>query len=62
VVSQWAVNDTSTAKLMKAFYGQLKGGKSKGAALRGAELALMKEGPYGHPYYWAPFILLGDWR
>lgn len=62
VVSQWAVNDASTAKLMAAFYQQLKAGKGRGAALQAASLELMKDGTHGHPYYWAPFILLGDWR
>lgn len=62
VVSQWAVNDASTAKLMAAFYQQLKAGKGRGAALQAASLELMKDGAHGHPYYWAPFILLGDWR
>ncbi len=60
VVSQWAVNDSSTAKLMSALYANLKGGKAKGVALREAELLLMKEKP--HPYFWAPFVLMGDWR
>jgi CHAT domain-containing protein len=62
VVSQWAVNDASTAELMKRFYAGLKAGKSKGAALQAAELALLKDGQHAHPYYWAPFILMGDWR
>ena len=62
VVSQWSVNDASTAALMEQFYAGLKAGEAKGAALRAAELALLKDGQHGHPYYWAPFILLGDWR
>jgi CHAT domain-containing protein len=62
IVSQWAVNDASTAQLMQSFYANLRGGKSKGDALREAELSLMKEAAHSHPYYWAPFILIGDWR
>jgi CHAT domain-containing protein/tetratricopeptide (TPR) repeat protein len=62
VVSQWAVKDASTAELMKQFYARLKQGQAKGAALRGAALALRQDRQYSHPYYWAPFILMGDWR
>lgn len=62
VVSQWAVNDASTAQLMAAFYQHLKAGKGRGAALQAAGLELLKDGTHNHPYYWAPFTLLGDWR
>jgi CHAT domain-containing protein/Tfp pilus assembly protein PilF len=62
VLSQWAVSDASTAELMKRLYGQLKQGKPKGTALREASLALLKDGQHAHPYYWAPFVLIGDWR
>ena len=64
VVSQWSVQDDSTAELMKRFYTHLMsaGGKGKGAALRAAELELMKDPRWGHPHFWAPFILVGDWR
>lgn len=61
VVSQWAVNDQSTAELMKRFYVQLKAGQPKGAALRSAELEMMRDEAHAHPFYWAPFILMGDW-
>ncbi len=47
---------------MEMFYAQLKQGKGKGAALRAAALELMKDRRYGHPHYWAPFVLIGDWR
>jgi CHAT domain-containing protein len=61
VVSQWSVDDASTAKLMEKFYGNLSRTKQrKGAALRQASLALMRD--QRHPYFWAPFILVGDWR
>ena len=63
VVSQWAVDDASTATLMTSFYGNLAKGKmGKGAALRQASLSLMSSPKHAHPYYWAPFILMGDWR
>jgi CHAT domain-containing protein len=56
-VSLWRVNDRSTSILMKRFYEELLGGTPKPEALRRASLAVREE--YPHPYYWAPFILLG---
>lgn len=58
VASLWATSDESTAKLMKRMYGEISAGASKRAALRTAQLAVKDE--YGHPYYWAPFILMGN--
>ena len=58
VVSLWAVGDRSTADLMREMYRDICAGKSKRAALRRAQLSMKQE--YGHPYYWAPFVLMGD--
>jgi tetratricopeptide (TPR) repeat protein len=58
VLSLWDVNDRSTADLMKYFYGYLAAGERKGESLRSAMLRLRQEHP--HPYYWAPFLLMGD--
>jgi CHAT domain-containing protein len=58
----WSVNDESTAKLMVQFYQALtQPGLNKSQALRQAQLALLKNSQYAHPYYWAPFILVGNW-
>ncbi|MBB6048686.1 CHAT domain-containing tetratricopeptide repeat protein [Armatimonas rosea] len=63
VVSQWAVDDASTATLMAGFYSNLATKKQgKGAALRQAALTLLQSQKHAHPYYWAPFVLMGDWR
>ena len=62
VVSQWSVDDAATAQLMTGFYTRLKAGKGKGEALQGAATAIRHKPGYRHPYYWAPFILMGDWR
>lgn len=68
VVSQWQVEDTSTGALMAGFYKALlqpaKGAvaPTKAEALRRAQLALMQDGKHAHPYYWAPFVVVGDWR
>ena len=67
----WSVADESTSELMKAFYGELRRGRSKDAALQAAQRALMR-GPtrkqghtgqdFSHPFFWAGFVLNGDWR
>ena len=59
IVSQWSVNDASTAALMSRFYAALAAGKPKSAALRAAALTLKTAPETAHPYYWAPFILVG---
>jgi len=63
VVSLWKVQDQSTAMLMKRFYSNMDNGLSKAEALREAKLALMSdEAGYTSPRYWAPFILVGEWK
>lgn len=64
VVSLWNVNDIATASLMKAFYKNLKQGMNKDDALRQAKLALLRgqQPAWRHPYYWAPFVLVGAAR
>jgi len=63
LVSLWSVSDISTATLMGEFYKNLiKNKLSKTEALRRAQLTLMIDEKYSHPFYWAPFVLIGDWR
>ncbi len=59
-VSLWKVADDSTPLLMEHFYRALTAGASKSQALREAQLALIDSSPFVHPFYWAPFILVGD--
>jgi CHAT domain-containing protein len=47
---------------MIQFYTQLAAGQSKAASLQSAEIALMKNPKFSQPFYWAPFVLMGDWR
>ena len=61
VSALWAINDESTCVLMKEFYAGLKRGLGKSKALREAKLKLIRSG-YDHPFYWAPFILNGEYR
>lgn len=57
IVSLWAVHDRSTSELMQGFYARLRAGAAKREALRAAQLEVLER--YGHPYYWAPFVLMG---
>lgn len=59
LLSLWTVDDEATARLMASFYTGLRAGKAPAAALRNAQLDLMKE--EAHPYFWSPFVLLGRW-
>jgi len=65
LASLWPVADKSTPLLMEKFY-QLRGarpGTFKAEALRAAQLSLLRDNPsFSHPFYWAPFILIGNWR
>jgi CHAT domain-containing protein/Tfp pilus assembly protein PilF len=60
LVSFWNVSDRSTADFMTAFYKNLlQKGLNKPAALKQARLEMIRNQKYSHPYYWAPFILIG---
>ncbi len=60
--SLWSVSDESTGVLMNRFYGYLKQGQSKDEALRSAQLDLLRGSEHAHPFHWAGFELVGDWR
>ncbi|NEO24350.1 tetratricopeptide repeat protein, partial [Moorena sp. SIO4A5] len=63
IASLWSVNDEGTQALMNKFYQVLKQGNvTKAEALRQAQIALITKVEYGleHPFYWAPFILIGN--
>jgi CHAT domain-containing protein len=63
MVSLWSVSAVSTVKLMESFYNKIKNEKmSKAEALQKAQIEMMRDERYAHPYYWAPFILIGDWK
>ncbi len=66
LISLWLVEDASTAQLMEAFYQGVLEGQSRAGALRNAQRALLtaaREGgrppEWAHPYFWAPFRLVG---
>ena len=64
IASSWAVEDQTTAWLMHHLYEQLAQGATKAAALRTAQLQFLQKpelaDSYIHPYFWAPFFLVGD--
>jgi CHAT domain-containing protein len=63
VASLWRVDDRATELLMSRFYRALwLDGLPPAAALRRAQLALRAERPYRDPFFWAAFVLAGDWR
>lgn len=63
VVSLWSVDDRATAELMTRFYtAMLKKGLKPAAALRAAQIEVLKQDKWKSPYYWAAFGLQGEWR
>jgi CHAT domain-containing protein len=63
VASLWQVDDESTAELMKRFYrGMLKENRRPADALRTAQLEMSRQKRWSAPFYWAGFVLQGDWR
>ncbi|HEY9668747.1 MAG TPA: CHAT domain-containing protein, partial [Coleofasciculaceae cyanobacterium] len=57
----WSVRDESTAEFMAMFYRELtQEGQTKAEAVRQTQLAFLKNSQYNHPFFWAPFILLGN--
>ncbi|HKO60971.1 MAG TPA: CHAT domain-containing tetratricopeptide repeat protein [Pyrinomonadaceae bacterium] len=65
-VSLWSVADKSTAELMTDFYKRLLTSGATptrpSAAMREAQLAMIAGKKYSAPFYWAPFVLVGDWQ
>jgi CHAT domain-containing protein len=62
VASLWKVDDRATAVLMAAFYeSMLQQGMSPAAALRSAKLKVMQDKQWSAPYYWAGFVLQGEY-
>jgi CHAT domain-containing protein len=63
VASLWSVRDEATAQLMSRFYAaMLRDGLPPAAALRRAQVALQSEPRWASPFYWAGFVLQGDWQ
>jgi CHAT domain-containing protein len=62
VTSLWKVADEATKDLMVDYYQRLLKGEGRSEALRNAQSTMMKSKDRSHPYYWAAFVPIGDWR
>lgn len=63
VVSLWNVNDKATSDLMTVFYQQmLQENKTPAQALREAQIQISKSSEWSSPYYWAPFVIYGEYK
>ncbi|MGD1939271.1 MAG: CHAT domain-containing protein [Cyanophyceae cyanobacterium] len=58
----WQVSDASTAELMARFYDYLQDGLTKAEAISQAQRDLLNDPEFRHPFYWAPYTLVGNWR
>ena len=63
VATLWLVRDRSTTSLITEFYRLLtQPNISTAEALRKAQLSLLQDPQYQHPYYWSSFVLVGNWQ
>ncbi len=62
IASLWKVDDLATAELMKAFYQRLGTGANPVDALRAAQCEISKKSAWSSPYYWAGFVLQGEFE
>jgi CHAT domain-containing protein len=63
VASLWLVEDLGTSELMKRFYRHMAGGQlSPAAALRQTQVDMLRSKRWRSPYYWASFVLQGEWK
>lgn len=62
VTSLWKADDQSTYEIMKGFYAGLADGKGKAKAMQEAKKEYLANsiGQFGHPYYWANFVVIGE--
>jgi CHAT domain-containing protein/tetratricopeptide (TPR) repeat protein len=61
VMSLWPVSDLVTREIMTGYYAGLENGLGRGAALRRVQLRMLKRKGRAHPFYWASFIVAGEW-
>lgn len=72
MVTMWKIADVETPRFMRGFYGALAQGQNKAQALRSTQLAyIQRDGRIDgqeidrrarHPFFWAPFVMMGNWR
>jgi CHAT domain-containing protein/predicted negative regulator of RcsB-dependent stress response len=62
IASLWPVSDDATEVLMSALYRELAAGRDLQRAMQAGQLAVLRQPQTAHPFFWAPFNLIGDWR
>ena len=62
VGSLWSINDAAALQFMKTFYTGLNQSLTKAQAMQQAQVAMIKSEKYHHPYFWSPFVLIGNWQ
>jgi len=63
VATLWRIDDRATADMMRRFYeSMLKDGQRPSAALRAAQLSMLRDRRWRSPHFWAPFTIQGEWR
>ena len=62
IVSLWPVADESTELLMTTLYADLAKGADVQLAMQDAQLTVLRRPSFSHPFFWAPFNFIGDWR
>jgi CHAT domain-containing protein len=61
VMSLWPVSDRGTRDLMIGYYKSLQAGAGRSEAMRQVQLRMLKDPRRRHPFYWASFIVSGEW-
>jgi len=62
IASLWPVSDDATETLMSTLYRELAAGRDVQRAMQAGQLAVLSQPNTAHPFFWAPFNLIGDWR
>jgi CHAT domain-containing protein/tetratricopeptide (TPR) repeat protein len=62
IASLWKVDDKATAQFMRGFYRRMQRGESPSSSLRGAQLEMSQGQQWSPPFYWAGFVLQGDYK
>jgi len=63
VATLWRIDDRATADMMRRFYeAMLKDGLRRSAALRAAQLSMLRDRRWHSAHFWAPFTIQGEWR
>jgi hypothetical protein len=60
IATLWPVEDATTARLVRSFYGGLARGLPAAEALRSAQRLILRSPATAAPFYWAGFVLVGD--